>query len=89
MDYTSNDWLRRDEARLAELQRLGTKAAWVLRGRVWDNVAVSLQPLVSPTSEELNQMPFHRFAAFNIAQTDDCQSNSFKNLHEVWVSLPK
>ncbi len=29
MDYTSNDWLTRDEARLAELQRLGTKAAWV------------------------------------------------------------
>jgi len=29
MDYTSNDWLTRDEAKLAELQRLGTKAAWV------------------------------------------------------------
>ena len=29
MDYTNNDWLKRDEARIADLQRLGTKAAWV------------------------------------------------------------
>ena len=56
---------------------------------IYSNVAVSVQRPIPPTPEELNQMPFHRFAAFNIARTGDCQSNSFKNLHESWVSLPK
>ena len=56
---------------------------------IYSNVAVPIRQLVSPTPEELQLMPFHRYAAFNITAKGDCQSNSFKGLHEQWVSLPK
>jgi len=54
---------------------------------IYSNVAVPIRQLVSPTPEELQLMPFHRYAAFNITAKGDCQSNSFKNLHEAWTAL--